>query len=109
MTRDSDKVTYHKPSSQSAIHTANGNISPVRGEGSIIFTDTITLDTVLIVLSLAYNLLSVSQIIASLECSVTFWPMFCVFQDILTRKILGYGVRRGNKYYLELTDKRGGQ
>ena len=29
------------------------------------------------------------------------------FQDILTRKILGYGVRRGNLYYLELTEQGG--
>ena len=36
-----------------------------------------------------------------------FWPQFCVFQDILTRKILGYGVRRGNMYYLELTENGG--
>ena len=33
---------------------------------------------------------------------------FCVFQDILTRKILGYGVRRSKLYYLKLTEKGGG-
>jgi hypothetical protein len=27
-----------------------------------------------------------------------------VFQDILIRRILGYGVRRGKLYYLDLTD-----
>ena len=73
----------------------------------MILNDSLTLDTVLIVPSLAYNLLSVSQITATLKCTVTFWPQFCVFQDILTRKILGYGVRRGNMYYLELTEKGG--
>jgi hypothetical protein len=30
-----------------------------------------------------------------------------VFQDILTRKILGYGVKRGKLYYLELTENGG--
>ena len=107
MISDSDKLTCHKPSSHSAIRTANGSISPVTGEGSIILTDTITLDTVLIVPSLAYNLLSVSQITITLKCTITFWPQFCVFQDILTRKILGYGVRWGNLYYLELKEKGG--
>ena len=77
------------------------------GEGSLVLTDTITLDTILIVASLASNLLSVSKIMTTLECTVTFWPLFCIFQDILTRKILGYRVRRGNLYYLELT-KQGG-
>lgn len=31
----------------------------------------------------------------------------CVSQDILTWKILGYGVRWGKLYYLELTEKGG--
>jgi hypothetical protein len=35
--------------------------------------------------------------------------LFCVFQDILTRKTLGYGVKRGNLYYLELTTTGEGQ
>jgi hypothetical protein len=30
-----------------------------------------------------------------------------VFQDILTQKILGYGVKRGKLYYLELTENEG--
>ena len=104
---DSDKLTCHKPSSHSALRTANGSISLVMGEGSIILTNTITLDIVLIVPSLVYNLLSVNQITVTLKCTVTFWPQFCVFQNILTRKILSYGVRWGNMYYLELTEKRG--
>uniref|UniRef100_A0A6N2N256 Uncharacterized protein n=1 Tax=Salix viminalis TaxID=40686 RepID=A0A6N2N256_SALVM len=96
MTSDSDNLIRHQPSSWSAICTANGSTSLVTGEGSMILTNTITLDIVLIVLSLVDNLLSVSQITTTLECT-----------DILTRKILGYGVRRGNLYYLELT-KQGG-
>ena len=107
MISDSNKLTCHKPLSHSAIRTANGSISPVTGEGSIILTDTITLDTLLIVPSLAYNLLSVSQITVTLKCTVTFWPQFCVFQNILARKILGYSVIQGNLYYLELTEKGG--
>ena len=70
-------------------------------------SNTLTLDTVLVVPSLEYNLLSVSQITSTLACTVTFWPSFCVFQDILTRKILGYGVRRGKLYYLELPENGG--
>ena len=69
--------------------------------------NTLTLDTVLVVPSLEYNLLSVSQITSTLACTIIFWPTFCVFQDILTRKILGYGVRRGKLYYLELTENEG--
>ena len=94
-------------SPKSIISTANGSTSPISGEGSVILSNTLTLDTVLVVPSLAYNLLSVGQITSTLNCTVTFWPLFCVFQDILTRKILGYGVRRCNLYYLELTENGG--
>ncbi|XP_022873848.1 uncharacterized protein LOC111392690 [Olea europaea var. sylvestris] len=73
------------------ISTANGSISPITGEGPVILSDTLTLDNVLVVPSLEYNLLSISRITSSLSCTVTFWPYFFVFQDILTRKILGFG------------------
>jgi len=61
------------------------------------------LDTVLVVPSLNYNLLSIAQITLTLHCLVIFWPYFCVFKDIRTRKTIGYGIRRGKLYYLELT------
>ena len=104
MTWDSSQLKSVLPSSQSVISTANGSTSPITGEGSVILSNTLTLDTVLIVPSLEYNLLSVSQITSTLACTVIFWPSFCVFQDILTWKILGYGVRRGKLYYLELLE-----
>ena len=107
MTRDSSQLKSVLPSSQSVISTANGSTSPITGEGSVILSNTITLDTVLVVPSLEYNLLSVSQINSTLTCTVTFLPSFCVFQDILTQKILGYGVRRGKLYYLELPENGG--
>lgn len=83
---------------------ATGHTNPVTGEGSIALSDTLHLESVLLVPSLSYNLLSVSQITKSLACAVTFWPTYCLFQDILTQKTLGYGVRRDNLYILDLTD-----
>ncbi|KAH9726797.1 hypothetical protein KPL70_008430 [Citrus sinensis] len=80
MTRDSSQLKSVLPSSQSVISTANGSTSSIIGEGSITLSNTLTLDTVLVVPSLEYNLLS----------------------DILTRKILGYGVRRGGVSYHSL-------
>lgn len=63
------------------------------------------LDSVLVVPSLNYNLLSVSQITTALFCVVIFWPEFCVFKDIRTRQTIGCGVRRGKLYYLDLVSK----
>ena len=104
---DSSQLKYVLPSSQLVISTTNGNTSPITGEGSVIMSNTLTLDIVHVVPSLEYYLLFVSQITSTLACTVTFWPSFCVFQDILTRKILGYGVRRGKLYYLELPENGG--
>lgn len=69
-------------------------------------SDSLTVDSVLVVPSLSYNLLSISHIVLELACTVIFHPSFCVFQDILTRHTLGYGVRKGKMYYLDLTETR---
>ena len=64
----------------------------------------LTLDIVLVVSSLSCNLLSVGQITETLNCTVKFWPNYCLFQDIATHQILGSGVQRGKLYYLDLHD-----
>ncbi|KAK9924141.1 hypothetical protein M0R45_032528 [Rubus argutus] len=104
MTNDPNLVTKLKHSSQNVVSTADGTPTSVTGEGSVVLSNNLTLESVLVVPSLAYNLLSVGQIILALACIVTFYPSFCVFQDILTRRILGYGIRRGKLYYLDLTE-----
>ncbi|KAM2669596.1 hypothetical protein EV1_005625 [Malus domestica] len=103
MTCDSRQVPSLKTSTQTVVNVAKGNDVPVIGEGTVSFSDTMKLDTVLVVPSLNYNLLSVAQITLALHCLVIFWPYFCVFKDIRTRKTIGYGIRRGKLYYLELT------
>ena len=85
------------------ISSANGTSLSVNGEGSVIFTENISLDSVLVVPTLNYNLLSVAQITLALQCIIIFWPNLCVFKDIRTRKTIGYGTKRGKLYYLDLT------
>ena len=72
MTFDFRQVSLLRPSSQKIVSTANGNTTPVIGEESLTLTDTLNLDSVLVVPSLDYNLLSVSQITAALSCIVIF-------------------------------------
>ncbi|CAL8991370.1 unnamed protein product [Prunus brigantina] len=102
MTFDPGQIISHTPPSQSVVSNANGTPSPVIGEGSLSLSDSLTLDSVLIVPSLHHNLLSVAQITTALNCTVTFWPTHCVFQDILSSKTIGCGTRRGKLYYLDL-------
>ena len=92
------------PSNQTHIVSVNGTTSRIMGEGSLSLTSSLSLDHVLVVPSLDYDLLSVPQIIDSLNCTVCFWPLYCLFQDLLTRAVIGCGTRRGKLYYLDLTD-----
>ena len=63
------------------------------GEGALHF--------VLVVPSLKYNLLSVSQIIVTLSCIIIFWLEFCVLNDIRIRQTIGYGIKQGKLSYLD--------
>ena len=105
MTFDSRQVSPLKSSSQNSVSTTNGTSISIIGEGSLSLTNTLNLDFVLVVPSLNYNLLSVSQITTALFCVVIFWLVFCVFKDIRTRQTIGCGVRRGKLYYLDLVSK----
>lgn len=102
MTFDSRKISSLKPSLEKTVSTANGSQAPITGEGSISLTETLNLDSVLVVPTLDCNLLSVSQITNTLHCVVIFWPDCCVFKDIKTKQTIGYGVKRGKLYYLDL-------
>ena len=105
MAFDSRQVSPLKPSSQKIVFTTNGNTTPIIGEGSLTLTDTLNLDSVLVVPSLDYNLLSISQITAALSCIVIFWHEFCVIKDIQTRQTIDCGIKRGKLYYLDLQSK----
>ena len=99
---DSRQVLQVNSSRKKFISIANGTATPVSGEGSLTLTDTLNLDSVVIVPSLEYNLLSVSQITTTLSCIVIFWPNSCEIKDIKSKKTIDCGIRRGKLYYLDL-------
>ena len=80
MTFDSKQISPLRHFSQKIVFTANGNTTPVIGERSLTLTDTLNLNSILVVPSLNYNLLSISQITATLSCIVIFWLEFCVLR-----------------------------
>jgi len=73
MTFDSRQVSSLKPSSQKFVCTANGNTTPVIGEGSLTLNDSLNLDSILVVPNLNYNLLYVSKLTTTLSCVVIFF------------------------------------
>ena len=76
----------------------NGAIVMAKQEGSVRLSDAITLTHVLYVPHLQCNLLSVSQLTATMNCIVQFNNNVCVIQDPL-RNLIGTAVRRNGLYY----------
>jgi hypothetical protein len=79
MTCDSRQVPSLKTSAQTEVNVANGNVIPVIREGTVSLTDTMKLDTVLVVPSLNYNLLSVAQNTPYLTLFGYFLALFLCF------------------------------
>ena len=72
MTFDSRQITSINPFSQQYMFIANSTTTLVTREGSLSLTNTLQLDSILVVPSLDYNLLSISQITSALSCVVIF-------------------------------------
>jgi GAG-pre-integrase domain len=83
------------------IFNANGIGYLVEGAGNVQVTQSLVLDNTLSVPFLTTQLVSVRQITEDLNCVVLMFPDFCIFQDILTKEIIGRGSKRGRLYHLE--------
>nr|XP_011467783.1 PREDICTED: tyrosine-protein phosphatase non-receptor type 23-like [Fragaria vesca subsp. vesca] len=44
--------------------------------------------------------MSVSRLTRDMNCSVTFFPYWCILQDLISRKTIGLGKERNGLYYL---------
>lgn len=91
---------FQSNSSNHNVTLANGSSSSVKGSGTINLTNTMSLENVLHLPDLAFNLLSVSQITKELDCCVSFYPTHCIFQDRLTKQIIGKDHESGGLYSL---------
>lgn len=58
------------------------------------------LQDVLFVPEFHYNLLSILKVTKDFNCFVTFYPGFCLFQDLSTGKLKGIGKEDDGLYYL---------
>ena len=79
----------------------NGDIIPVKGIGSSILPNGLMINGVLHIPDFRCNLLSVSRITKELNCSLTFFPNFCVIQDLHSRTLIGVGKCSDGLYYVE--------
>nr|GEY97948.1 cysteine-rich RLK (receptor-like protein kinase) 8 [Tanacetum cinerariifolium] len=87
--------------SSSHVTIADGSISQVLGSGTVNLSPSISLSLVLSLLKFSFNILSVGRITSNLHCSVKFYPEYCVFKDLKTKKIIGRGRKCDGLYVFE--------
>lgn len=81
------------------VRLPNGRKIAATKEGSVIFSKELCLKNVLYVPDLDCDLISVTQLLDDMNCSVHFFPSMCVLQDLHSRKLIGTGERRDGLYY----------
>ena len=69
-------------------------------------TPSIPLTSVLILPNFSFNLMFVSKLTRALKCYISFFPDFCIFQDLMTKQIIGRGCESGGLYILDPTYPR---
>ncbi|KAL0561562.1 hypothetical protein IC582_001996 [Cucumis melo] len=82
-------VTYTSCAGNEKIQIADGSLAPITGKGQIVLFDGFSLQNVLHVPKLSYNLLSISKITRELHCKATFLPESVCFQDLNSRRTIG--------------------
>ena len=88
-------------SSYPNVRIANGSSLPVTHVGNAYLTPNINLKNVICVPGFKFNLLSIAKATKELNCSATFLPDSCFFQDLCTRMLIGVGRLRDGVYQLE--------
>ncbi|CAL8991331.1 unnamed protein product [Prunus brigantina] len=68
--------------------------------GSVQITPHLKLEDVLCVPGFRVNLMSVSKLTRHLHCLISFFPTFCIMQDLTTKKMIGLGKEHDGLYYL---------
>ncbi|KAJ9556562.1 LOW QUALITY PROTEIN: hypothetical protein OSB04_011176 [Centaurea solstitialis] len=83
------------------VEVANGSILQAIGSGTVRLSESMSLSSVLCLPKFTFNLLSVSKITRTLNCSVKFYPYHCIFKDLSTKQIIGRGRESGGLYIFE--------
>ena len=94
-------ITFQSHPSTSTVILADGLTSCVLRSGTIHPTPLITLTYVLSLPQFSFNLISMSKLTRTLNCSISFFPDYCLIQDLLTTRIIGRGRESRDFYILE--------
>lgn len=81
------------PSHSTSVRLPNGAKVDIMFIGTTKISPNLSFSDVLCVSSFRVNLLSVSKITRSLNCSITFFLDFCILQDMATKRMSGPGLQ----------------
>ena len=95
--------TFQSQPSPSTVTPEDGSHSSVLGSGTIVPTASIPLTSLLSLPNFSFNLMFVSKLTRALKCYISFFPDFCLFQDLMTKQIIGRGRESGGLYILDPT------
>ena len=98
--------TFQSQLSPSTVTLENASHSCVLGSGTIVPTPSIPLTLVLSLPNFSFNLMYVSKLTRALKCYISFFPGFCLFQDLMTKQIISKGHESGGLYILDPTVPR---
>ncbi|KAK0581116.1 hypothetical protein LWI29_010174 [Acer saccharum] len=78
----------------------SGEKANIVAKGSLPLNYVCYLHDVLCLPTFKVDLMSVSRLTRGLNCSITFFPYWCVLQDLAMRRMIGLGKQRDKLYYL---------
>lgn len=78
-----------------------GNVVSVTHKGNSSILNSHPISNVLVLPDFNINLLSVSKLTKELQCSISFFPNFCIFQDLSTSMVKGIGREDHGLYILQ--------
>lgn len=87
-------------SADSCVHLPNGKTASITHHGSHTLFPNHTVSNVFHIPDFQYNLLSISQLTKQLNCCVSFYPTYCILQDLCSGKMMGTGKEHGGLYFL---------
>ena len=75
--------------------------------GTVRFSHSLILHNVLYVLEFSFNLISISQLISTLHCNLTFSNNFCTIQDMKSLRMIGLAKLKEGLYHLIVNKEEG--
>ena len=91
--------SYHLTPSHPFVTIVDNRPCLVQGRGTNCVTNSLSLHQILYVHSFLVNLFCISAITCDLPCTVTFFPIYCIFQDLYTERSIGLGYENGRGIY----------